>query len=516
MTRLRPTRKPPYHEGCETIEETSGSGLLRPSTLRHVLDGQWMGCASVDTAESAATGIGIDSRTLQEGEIFFAIRGRRFDGHDFLDCEAVRRAPVAVVDDASRGASLRGDAATLLVADTTVALGALAAAHRDVLQRSGCRVIAVCGSNGKTTTRHLVHAVLSSFGRGTQSPRSFNNHIGVPLTLLAARPGDAFVVVEVGTNHPGEIDALARLVRPDAAILTSIGSEHLASFGDVAGVAREETSIFRWVDPQGLAVIPAACPAHDLVEKAVDAVASVVRIGCDLAAVELQPRAVTQRVTLEDGLQFDLRLPGRHNVDNALCAVATARWFGMADSQVADALGRAEPVPGRSDVQQYGSPTRPVTVFDDSYNANPDSVRAAMAALAVLSSAEPSRRCVVVLGDMLELGEAAEAAHRDLTHCFEVLASRSVVAVFVGPLMRALAVAVETRSAMPCRHVPTPEPGALERIAEEIEAGDIVLVKASRGMALERVVEGIAGRFPRRASTASGATTVGCGSESNA
>jgi len=512
-------REPPYHEGCETIEETSGSALLRPSTLRHILDGQWMGHAPVDTAESAATGIGIDSRTLQAGEIFFAIRGRRFDGHDFLDCEAVRRAPVVVVDDASRAAPLRGNAATLLVADTTVALGALAAAHRDVLQRSGCRVIAVCGSNGKTTTRHLVHAVLSSFGRGTQSPRSFNNHIGVPLTLLAARPGDAFVVVEVGTNHPGEIDALARLVRPDAVILTSIGSEHLASFGDVSGVAREETSIFRWIDPQGLAVIPAACPAHDLVETAVDAVASVVRVGCDLVAVaELQPRAATQRVTLEDGLQFDLRLPGRHNVDNALSAVAMARWFGMADPQVADALGHAEPVPGRSDVQQYGSCDCPVTVLDDSYNANPDSVQAAMAALVVLSSAEPSRRCVVVLGDMLELGEVAEAAHRDLAHCFEALSSRSVVAVFVGPLMRALATAVETGSAMPCRHVPTPEPGALVRIAEEIKAGDIVLVKASRGMALERVVEGIAGRFPRCASTgsASGATTVGCGSESNA
>jgi len=440
--------------------------------------------------------VGIDSRTLEAGKIFFAIRGKRVDGHDFLGADAVRQAPIAVVDDASRVAELRPKGATLQVADTTAALGLLAVAQREALRASGCRVIAICGSNGKTTTRHLVHTVLSATWRGTQSLHNFNNHIGVPLTLLAARPNDAFVVVEVGTNHPGEIDELARVVRPDAAVLTSIGREHLAFFDDVEAVAREESSVFRWVDPRGVGIIPATCPGNEVIEAAVASLATVERVGLDPATV-VEPATCRgpTRVVLKDGLRFDLPLSGRHNVHNALCAVAVARWLGMEDDCIATALAGVKPMPMRSEVCHYGSLDQGVTVLNDSYNANPDSMCAAFETLEELASFDPRRRCVVVLGDMFEMGDAAVVAHRELASCFAPFKSRPFVVVLVGPLMRSLAEVLPVGSSVQWQHLASPDDVALKRVAATIQAGDLVLVKGSRGMALERVVDAIASRF---------------------
>jgi len=467
---------------------------MDPDTLRQVLRGQWLVPPSAETVWS---GVGIDSRTLAAGEMFVAVRGARFDGHDFLDADTVRTAPITIVDDAGRVASARRDRATLLVDDTTGALADLAAAHRKTLRSGGCRVIAVGGSNGKTTTRHLVHTLLARAGRGTQSPRSYNNHIGVPLTLLAACPEDAFVVVEVGTNHPGEIDALGRIVCPDVAVLTSIGDEHLEFFGDVAGVAREETAIFRWLASEGLAVVPAGGPAAKVVAEAVAPFRHVARIGLDVdASVRLAGTGrLATRVTMADGLCFQLPLPGRHNVHNALSAVAVARWFGLADGLIAEALAGAEPVALRGEVHHHGSAPNGVTVLNDSYNANPDSMRVAFETLRDLAAAEPHRRRVVVLGDMFELGDVGPAAHRRLAACLVGLEFPVSCVLLAGPLMAHLAAALSAEATVNCHHFATADEDTVRDMAACIEPGDVVLVKGSRGMAMERVAKAIAARF---------------------
>ena len=325
-------------------------------------------------------GFGIDGRSLRPGEAFVAIRGERFDGHDFLPQAQAAGAALALVE---RDPGTGHPALPLLsVPSTVAALQALARQHRGVLGAGGCRVISVSGSNGKTTTRHLIYQVLTRAGlAGTQSAKSFNNHLGVPLTLLAGRPGDDFLVCEVDTNHPGEIAALGALVRPDIAVIASIGEEHLEFFGDLAGVLREEAAILGAVTSGGAVLVPAeqhlpiaadwrAAGGHqtDL---------QIIRLGLDPAT---------------EGL----RLPGEHNRLNASAAAGVARLLGIGDAAIAEALSRATAAPMRGEILFAGDPARP-TLINDAYNANPGSMRAALAMLR-----EHTGRTVAILGDMLE------------------------------------------------------------------------------------------------------------------
>jgi len=396
--------------------------------LATITGGQWLG--EPPESDLPVTGLSIDSRTLRPGQAYLAIPGDRFDGHSFIETAFAEGAAIAIASDQSKIGNRYSK--ILLVHDTVAALQALADAYRDVLAAHGCCVIAVGGSNGKTTTRHLIHQLLVAGGlRGSQSPRSFNNHLGVPLTLLGASPDHDFVACEIGTNHPGEVAALARILRPDVAVITSIGAEHLEFFGDLAGVEREEYALLEFLAPDGLAYTP------------------------------------------RDGLEpygGELALAGEHNRTNAAFAEAVAMHLGVDEDRIAAALATATAPPGRLSVRRLA---QDVILIDDTYNANPDSMRAALDVLA----GHPATRRIAVLGDMFELGDASAEAHRAVRELAEQVTD---AAVFIGERFGGQRWTADLPA----------------RIAGMINPGDAVLIKASRGMALERIIPAITDRYP--------------------
>ena len=443
---------------------TDPTTFWTPAAFAEITGGRWL----VPPADATApiTALGIDSRTLQPGEAFVAIAGERFDGHEFLAQAQAAGAALAIVErDVAppAGAAL----ALLRVESTVAALQALAARWRDVLGDAGCRIVSVSGSNGKTTTRHLVHHVLTAGGlSGTQSPKSFNNHLGVPLTLLAGRAEHDFLVAEIGTNHPGEVAELAAIVRPDVAVITSIGEEHLEFLRDLHGVAHEESAILEHVAAGGTVILPVA---HRLpVPLTLPAEPAF-----DLLHFDLDP------------ITAGLPLPGEHNRLNASAASAVARAFGVAEDCIETAWPGAGHAPMRGEVLGADDPARP-TVINDAYNANPTSMRAALAVL----GAYPAPRWAV-LGDMLELGQASESAHREIAALAADTAERCVL---IGPHFAAAAAQLALDELAVSAH-----PAWTARLGAEITAeltpDATLLIKGSRGMALERLLPALDERF---------------------
>jgi UDP-N-acetylmuramoyl-tripeptide--D-alanyl-D-alanine ligase len=444
---------------------TNAAFFWTPAAFAEVTDGHWLAPPADESAPLA--GLGIDSRALQAGQAFVAIAGERFDGHDFLDQVQAAGAALAIVEQDLAPRDAGSGLALLRVDSTVTALQALAARWRDVLGTSGCRIVSVCGSNGKTTTRHLIHHVLSHAGlTGTQSPKSFNNHLGVPLTLLGARPEHDFLVAEIGTNHPGEIDALAAIVRPDIAVITSIGEEHLEFFRDLYGVAREESAILGHVAAGGTAIL-----------------LSEARLPVPLNLPDAAAFAI-EHFDL-DPATAGLPLPGEHNRLNASAASAVARRFGIAEDVIQDAWPAAGHAPMRGEVLYADDPARP-TVINDAYNANPTSMRAALAVL----GERPAPR-VAVLGDMLELGEVTASAHRDIAALAADTAERCVL---IGPHFAAAAAQLVLDSRAVSAYAEWSEALA-EEIAAGLTADATLLIKGSRGMALERLLPALAIRF---------------------
>lgn len=471
------------------------------SNLAAVTGGRWL---SAPPAGVVTSGVSIDSRAIRAGQAFIAIPGEKFDGHDFVDAAAKAGASVLIVSKSlqpplpSEGGGW-GEGAlstpTLLVPDTIAALQQLAAAYRNELRDAGCRVIAVGGSNGKTTTRNLIHAALSATLRGTQSPKSFNNHLGVPLTLLAASTSDDFVVVEIGTNHPGEIDALGKIARPDAAVIVSIGREHMEFFGTLDGVASEEASLLAHVSPDGLLVLPGDEPARALLEPHVQRLRrgqSVVRFGlsagCDVRAARVKADAAGVAFRVGD-VAVHLPLLGDHNAANATAALAVGRWMGVPDADAAAALERVQPVSMRLQARTVG----PITLINDAYNANPESMARAIQTLASFPVQAGGRR-VAVLGDMLELGATAPDSHRELG---QSLGASSVdLAVLVGRLSMFAAQELAKRWPPERVHAFAAWTDDLPaQVADLLQPGDAVLIKASRSIGLERLVPAIEARF---------------------
>ena len=479
------------------------SSFWTPRAIAALLKGRWQGDAPAD-ADATLRGLSIDSRTIQPGQVFLAIKGDRFDGHDFLDAAFARGAAFAIASSSHPSFLVARPSSLLLVPDPLAALHRLASAWRDELGHCNTTVIAVAGSNGKTTTRHLIHHVLTCGGlRGTQSPKSFNNHIGVPLTLLASgisgvgcrvsgqgkddvtpehsphptphTPADDFVVVEVGTNHPGEIAALGAIVRPDIAVITSIGAEHLEFFGDLAGVAREEASLLACVRDGGVAFVPRHGDWPEDFEFPVP-------VGVGLA-----------QFLWQDAVAEAVALPGVHNLSNAAAAAAVARTLGLTDEVIRRGLATVAAVEGRSEVIELG---QRVTLLNDSYNANPSSM---LAALAMLGEVAGHRRRVMVLGDMLELGDESPRAHADVVT--QAVLGGGVV-ILIGERMTAF----DARQTPALREGTMPDgvhlfrtldASATAAIVELLRPGDAVLLKASRGMRLERLIPAIEARFPR-------------------
>jgi UDP-N-acetylmuramoyl-tripeptide--D-alanyl-D-alanine ligase len=430
-------------------------------------------------------GVSIDSRRLTIGEAFFAIRAAR-DGHDFLRDAAARGASCLVVHNLPD--DIPPSVPTVLVDDTTRALGRLAAYHR---ARFDVPVAAVTGSNGKTTTKELMAGVLSALGPVLKPEGSFNNQWGLPLTLLRLSPEHRAMALELGANTPGEIESLAAICRPTVGVVTVVQGAHTEFFGSLDGVAREKSALVRAVPPDGAVVLNADDPR--VLAMHAQARARVLyfstRPGADVVAA-------SPAVDGADGLRFTLgigqaRRPlrlafaGRHNVTNALAAAGVGRALGLSIEQIALGLESARPVKGRCVWRAAGR----IRVLDDTYNANPGSVGAALETLAATAE---GRRRVVVFGDMLELGEISEAAHREMGRAV----AASGAAEFVG-LGRWGQVAVEAARAAglaESHHVTTFE-DAVALLLKRLAPGDAVLVKGSRGMRMERVVDALVARF---------------------
>lgn len=451
-------------------------------SVRSVLGAQWAARAGPG-ASSAEAGLSTDSRAIKARQVFVALRGERTDGHLYLEEAAKAGASLLVVDEKFAGVLPAGPAA-LRVADTRRALLRLAAAYRRTLD--GTRVVAVTGSNGKTTTTRMIDAVLSGTLRGTASIKSFNNAVGVPLTILAARPGDHYLICEIGTSAPGEVAVLARAAAPDVSVITSIGREHTATLGTLRQIAQEEASQVEFLRRGGLAVIHAEAPhLREIVEaKAGEPHGfSVVTFGtrrdADLRVGDVRQEPDGVRFTINARHEYRVPLLGAHNAVNAAAAVAVARRFGVEHDAIAAGLAR---VTG-ADMRLQVSSVAGVRVINDAYNANPDSMAAAIALFA--EAGRGAARLVAVLGDMLELGEAGPSWHAEVVaRALDPQVGLDLL-VLVGPRMSAAARGLEDERVV---IVENPSDGRVAAIAQRFRPGDTVLLKGSRGMKIERVL----------------------------
>jgi len=434
-------------------------------------------------ADGVFAGVSTDSRSIERGQLFFALRGERFDGHTFAGAAAERGAAGAVVE-----RPLDAALPQLVVRDALTALTALARHWRD---RSRALVIGVGGSNGKTTTKELLAAILAESGPTLATRGNLNNHIGVPLTLLRLEPEHRYAVIEMGANHPGEIAALAAAARPSIALVTNAGDEHLEGFGNLAGVARSEGEIYAALPAEGTAVINADDPFHELWRGM--ARGSRIRTFGIEARAEVRATAIQGRIE-QGGFvtaftlalpgaseRVKLRLAGRHNVLNAAAAAAAAHATGASPASIVAGLEHTRPVGGRLQLK-HG--TRGAWVIDDSYNANPSSMRAGIDVLCAL----PGEHWLV-LGEMAELGDATVSSHAGIG----AYARRAGVARLfaLGEAARHAVTSFGARGAWYEDAV-----RLAGEVADGLDAGVTVLVKGSRVNRLERVVERLVAPLP--------------------
>lgn len=423
-------------------------------------------------AMPAITGVSTDSRTIRPGELYVAIKGPIHDGHDYVDQAVQRGAAALLVERPPSGDPVPW----LLVEDARAALGQLAGLHRESLR--GTPFIGITGSCGKTSTKELLKAVLEDNGAVCASVRSYNNDIGLPLTVLSARPEHRAVVLEMGTNSPGEIEYLAGIARPEYAIITMIGSGHLSGLESLEGVAREKYSLLEevgdraWVrrDPYPLPTVSATIEPFGE------------GTGHFLASVD-----VTHEGTffeLGDGSSFHVPLAGRHHATNAIAVIQLARHMGMDDASIQRGFDRVAAPKGRGCVHLVDE----IEFVDESYNANPDSMQASIDTF--LLEGLDSRN-VLVLGDMLELGSHSASLHESMgRRLAEHSQSKTIdLIMLVGEEMRHA-----LRGLVSCGwsgdrlvHEPELDDAAMRRIASMLRSGDRVLLKGSRGLGLERV-----------------------------
>jgi UDP-N-acetylmuramoyl-tripeptide--D-alanyl-D-alanine ligase len=431
--------------------------------------------------QRTVTEICTDSRKLQPGNLFLALRGEKFDAHTFIEEAAKLGAAGAVVEEAPSG--LPPEFAVILVGNTLAAVQSIAGNYRRSLP---LRVIAITGSNGKTSTKDFTAAVLSERFRVTRTEGNFNNHIGLPLTMLRASKRDEIGVFEIGMNHPGEIAPLARLAQPDVGIITNIGMAHLEFMKTRDAIALEKGMLAEAVAEEGHVVLAAEDDYAGAI--AARTLAHVVRAGLesgDVRATDLRTEADGTSFTLRAGgaqCQARLGVPGAHMVRNALLAVAAGLIFGLSAEQCAHGLRLVKLTSGRLEQKTI----RGIRVLDDSYNANPDSVIAALRTLAQLPA---EGRRIAVLGQMNELGEASEWGHARVGEA----AGREHIDFVLTVGERAAAIG---RSAHQHGVPEVFELGSTEeatRVLRDLaQPGDLVLVKGSRSAGMERIVEGLA------------------------
>jgi UDP-N-acetylmuramoyl-tripeptide--D-alanyl-D-alanine ligase len=431
-------------------------------------------------ADASFDSVGTDSRRDCTGQLFVALRGERFDAHDFVAEARAHGAAAALVD---HGLDL--DIPQWQVDDTRLGLGRLAAAWRD---RFAGRVAAITGSNGKTTVKEMLAAILAQEGTTRATQGNLNNDIGMPLTLLGARD-ESFLVLEMGANHAGEIAYMTAIGRPQVALITNAGRAHLEGFGSLEGVARAKGEIAQGLPADGIFVVPGDSPFTPLWRQlaggrvlrtfALDTPADLTA-SADSIAVAWGPEGFRTRFVARAGeteLPLALRLAGAHNVRNALAAVGAALALGVGPQSVQDGLAGLAPVPGRLCPRRAGA----LRVIDDTYNANPDSIAAAVAVLVGL----PGRHWLV-LGDLGELGPRSLDLHREVGERARAAGVERLATV--GRLSAAASEAFGPGA----QHFPD-QTSLVEALEGALAEDDLVLVKGSRTARMERVVAALLG-----------------------
>ena len=424
----------------------------------------------------------LDSRQAKAGDLFFAIRGEKFDGHDFI-AEVASKNVAAMVFEKKKVPVVNLNCPLLAVKNVRAALGKLAAAYR---RQFDLPVIAVAGSNGKTTVKELLASVLRQKFLTLWSEASFNNDIGVPMTLLRLGKTHQVAVLEVGTNHPGELAPLVKMVQPKYGIITNIGREHLEFFGDIAGVAQEEGALAELLPSDGKIFLDGD---SEWVDKIVARTkAQVVRVGTgknnDWRAkkIRLDKNGVTFQVESakkDFAGEYRVNLLGRHQVFNTLFVIAVGGELGLSRAEIQRGLVECQPAKMRLNFWEVNG----VRVLDDCYNANADS---AIAALETLCGLPLQGRRVAVLGDMAELGAHSESAHAEIGRRAAELEVGQLFAV--GKMAAVVGQAARDAGLMRVFEFPGVE-GALGAIKNFLKPGDVVLLKASRSSRLERIAE---------------------------
>ncbi len=460
---------------------------MEPQPLKRIAD--WCGGRLVDAPRDAiARGVSTDSRSVKPGDLFFAIRGDKFDAHDFLGDVCAKGAVAAIVEE-RRLAALPPGKPYIAVGDTRHALGLIGAAYRRLFK---IHSIAIAGSNGKTSTKEFVAATLAQRLATVWSAASFNNDIGVPLTLLSLERKHEAGVFEVGTNHPGELRPLLGMVQPEIGVITSIGREHLEFFGDLEGVLAEEGTLAEVLPKGALLVLNGdGFGADALVQRTS---ARVIRVGLeagnDLKLRLLEMGAEGTRFAVEGlGADFDgeytIQLLGAHQVVNAAYAIVVGRELRLGRADIQRGLASCTGAKMRLQLKSIDD----FLLLDDAYNANADSMQAA---LETLQQFPCKGRRIAVLGDMAELGEASAPAHEEVGR--RVAENKIDFLVTVGQRSGIIAEAARNAGMREVLNVSEVEKVG-PAVTEIVRPGDVILVKASRSARLERVVDFLAAHF---------------------
>ncbi|ACI55869.1 UDP-N-acetylmuramoyl-tripeptide--D-alanyl-D-alanine ligase [Rhizobium sp. BK619] len=448
------------------------------------------------TLPEGITGISIDSRSIAPGEAFFAIKGDRVDGHDYASMAMANGASLLVVSEARLPAMGRLTVPMIVVEDVLAALGRLGLASR---QRSKARIIAVTGSVGKTTTKEMLRHVLSPSGKVHASVASFNNHWGVPLTLARMPDDTDYGVFEVGMNHPGEIRPLVEMIRPHVAIITTIAPAHLGNFKNIKEIAAAKAEIFEGLEPGGHVVLNRDNDQFNFLDRTAQSlgIEHIHSFGqhakAEFRLAEFNGADENSTLWLTIGgetLEVAIGAPGRHIAENALAALGVVRIVGADMEKAIAALATLKPEKGRGKRHRLSIGSGSFTLIDESYNANPASMRAAIALLAASEPTSRGRR-IAVLGDMLEMGEYAQKVHTDLV--VPLLAAGIEHVWLAGAEMAAL------KESLPeSVHVEYREnTGELtDYVLNSVAPGDVLMVKSSLGIGFGKIVAALLDKFP--------------------
>ncbi|MFD1328582.1 UDP-N-acetylmuramoylalanyl-D-glutamyl-2,6-diaminopimelate--D-alanyl-D-alanine ligase [Mycoplana ramosa] len=449
----------------------------------------------IGSMPAGITGISIDSRSISPGEVFFAIKGDRVDGHDFASLAFANGAALLVVSEGKLPALGRLTAPMLVVHDVLQALVDLGCAARD---RSAAKVIAVTGSVGKTTTKEMLRHALSACGSVHASAASFNNHWGVPLTLARMPETTAYGVFEIGMNHPDEIRPLVKMVRPHVALVTTIAAAHLGNFASLDEIAMAKAEIFEGLVPGGHALLNRDNEQFGVLEQAARAagVEHIHSFGTDPRAefrlldfVADQGSNVLWASVGGQTLEIPMGAPGRHIAENALAVLGAAHLVGADIEKVMNALATMQPEKGRGRRYRLAIDGGYFTLIDESYNANPASMRAAIALLRDTVPGEGGRR-IAVLGDMLEMGEFSAKVHAELA---TPLAEAEIEDVWIGGAeMVALREALSDAAGVEYR--PDAD-GVQELVLQALRPGDVVVVKSSKSTGFSRIVAALLDKY---------------------